>query len=571
MEARMKNVQAILVMALATLVAVHAHAADTAGTAGTKLSSPPKSHLPIDTCTGTYPSYWQDVNPKFAEMWKGQALSDAPTGAYSGPIFKLSDDYPRQPVDDKANQPWRAARFDAMFDPATSQDKKAKLVEEYANLVFEYALAGNINQAGQADFDVCKNPVRPWYHIPFQTYDALSGREFVHGLTREAPVTFSIKSGTGTANTTMWAVGIYNATAAYTLGTVWQKDGTAKVPTANIRFEEGAVIAKPLFNTATIDQLPVLANMPTWNANISDPSFCKCVPKSGSQCTLVEESQQCPRNFAKWNDVKLLQFDIAVRDSRAKETGWVYGTFVADGLRKSKVKDAWHRLSLLGLMWGNDTPPPGQLAYDYPPNPRKNGFKDEVIVWHVADELNSYGGTGTMQRMGHLGSNHRLNGPADNANSSCMSCHGSASVPDSKLTTPPLLSQFSQFSPAPMPITSESVAPIVGLLKQGLDRTGAAATEINGVSFSAIDSLYFANVMAGTSFNMTVKTPGGDINVMGNGVPTYPNPAQTKWIALDYSLQLSISLLQWMQWQADLKAETPATDRKFVKALRRNL
>ncbi len=246
-------------------------------------------------------------------------------------------------------------------------------------------------------------------------------------------------------------------------------------------------------------------------------------------------------------------------DSRAAGTGWVYGTFVADGRRKAKVKDAWHRVSLLGLMWGNDTPPAGQLAYNYPADPRKNGFKEEVIFWDAADELNSYGGTGYVQRMGHLGSNHRLNGPADNANSSCMSCHGSASVPDTTFTTPPLLSQFSG-------ITKQSVAPITGLTTQGLDRTGVVATENNGVTFSQIDAIYFANVMAGTSFNMTTSTGQ---NVMGDGVPNYPNPAQKTWIALDYSLQLSMSLKQWMEWQADLAAQTPVQSRKFIKAVRR--
>lgn len=510
---------------------------------------------PVNTCSGTYPSYWQDIAPKFADMWKGQDISNAPSGAYTGPIFKLSDDYPRQPVDDKANQPWRAAKFDAMFDPATSQDKKAKLAKEYAWLVYNYALTGNINRPAQTDFDVCENPVRPWYHIAFQTYDPLSGREFIHGLTREAPVTFSIKSGTGTAATTMWAVAIYNSTAAYTLGKVWQKDGTAKVPTANIHFDEGAVIAKPLFNTATLDQLPVLANMPMWNANISDPTFCA----TPNNATMVEQSQMCPRNYAKWNDVRLMQFDISVSDKRAKGTGWVYGTFVADGRRKANVKDQWQRVSLLGLMWGNDTPPPGQLAYNYPADPRKNGFKEEVIFWDVADELNSFGGTGMVQRMGHLGSNHRLNGPADNANSSCMSCHGSASVPDSTFTTPPLLAQFSG-------MTKQSVALINGLKTRGLDRSGAVATENNGVTFSEMDAIYFANVMAGTSFNMT--TPSGK-NVMGEGVPAYPDPNQKNWISLDYSLQLSMSLTQWMQWQKDSIAQTPAENRKFVKALRR--
>ena len=74
--------------------------------------------------------------------------------------------FPRQPVDDRANQPWRAKKFDALLDPSTSQKVKAKLAQEYGDLVFEYALAGNINRPDQADFDVCKNPVRPSYHIP---------------------------------------------------------------------------------------------------------------------------------------------------------------------------------------------------------------------------------------------------------------------------------------------------------------------------------------------------------------------------------------------------------------------
>lgn len=520
-----------------------------------------------DTCTGTYPAYWQDIDPKFAGMWQGQEITNAPSAAYAGPVFRLSDAYPRQAVDDKASQPWRAAKFDPMFDPKTSQDKKAKLALEYGQLVFDYALAGNINQPGQTDFDVCKNPVRPWFHMPFQTYDAAAGREFTHGLTREAPVTFSTKSGTGTAKTTMWAVGIYNATAAHTLGKIWQKDGTASIPTASISFEEGAVIAKPLFNTATLDQLPVLANLPAWKANISDPAFCQCKPSEGKECTLVEQSQQCTRTFAKWDDVKLMQFDISIRDSRAKETGWVYGTFVADGRRKAKVRDAWRRMSLLGLMWGNDTPPPGKLAYNYPLDPRKNGFKEEVIFWDTVDELNSFGGTGTMQRMGHLGSNQRLNGPADNANGSCMSCHGTASVPDSNLDTPPIMAQFSK-----SPMTPQSASPFIGTLTKGMDRSGSSASVQNDVPFSSVDAVYFANVMAGASFDMNATTAGGGkVNLMGKGAPAYANPAQTTWISLDYSLQLSQSLNQWMQWQAHQKAAAAPASRKVVKALRRNL
>lgn len=399
--------------------------------------------------------------------------------------------------------------------------------------------------------------MRPWFSIPFQTYDAMSGREFTHGLTREAPVTFSTPQGN--INTTMWAVGFFNATAAYTLGTVWQKDGTARIPQSDVSFDEGAVVGKPLFNTSSPEQLPVLANQPAWNANISDPTFCKCTPASGNECTLIEESQQCPRSTTQWGDVRLLQFDFAVKDSRAHGTEWVFGTFVADGQRKASERDPWKRISPLGMMWGNDTPPDGQLAYNFPADVKKNGFKEEIIFWDAADELNKYGGPNVMQRMGHLGCNFRLNGPADNANSSCMSCHGTASVPDSNFDTPPLLSQFSA-------LTKECVTPSATNPLVGKDRSGSAATVNNGISFANIDSIYFANVPAAAPFNMTVQTASGPVNVMGNGVPDYPN-GRKDWISLDYSLQLSISLQQWMEWQAN--SDDPAVERINFKEMRR--
>jgi hypothetical protein len=513
-----------------------------------------------NTCTGTWPAYWQDVDPKFAKMWEGQRISNAPTTAWDAPVFKLSDKYPTTLVDDAEHQTWRNKKFDALFDPNTSQKKKADLAREYAWAVMDYVQAGNINQPNQLDFGVCENPVRPWYHIPFQTYDAMSGREFTHGLTREAPVTFSTPNGTGTVQSSMWAVGVYNATAAYTLGQIWQPDGTVNMPTDNLHFQEGAVIAKPLFNTATVDELPVLKNMPAWNANISDPKFCGCTPASGNECTLVEESNQCPRSYAQWQDVRLMQFDFAVKDSRAPKTGWVYGTFVADGIRKAKEKEPWRRMSVLGVMWGNDTPPAGKLAYNHPDNPRKNGFMEEVINWDAVDMLNKYGGSAEMRRMGHLGCNNRLNGPADNANSSCMSCHGTASVPDKNLDTPPMISQFSGQ-------TKECVAPLVNNPLVGMDRAGDSATVNNDISFENIDSVYFTNVGAGEPFNMVVNTPSGKKNIMANDAPNYSD-GRKQWISLDYSLQSSIALKQWMQWQQHQQQAAKA--RIVDKELRRN-
>jgi hypothetical protein len=495
----------------------------------------------INTCTGTYPSYWQD--PKFGQMWSGQTISDAPPQNWQGPVFQLSDKYPRQPVDDEASQPWRAKKFNALFNANTSQEIKKKLGEEYSWLVMNYVQAGNVNRADKADWDLCENKVRPWFHIPFQTYDAMSGREFTRGLTREAPVTFSVNVDDQLQQSTMWAVGFYNATAAYTLGQVWQSNGQAKIPTENISFKEGAVIAKPLFNTSSVERLPVLENMPSWNANISDPAFCSCKSANpNAECTLIEESQQCPRSTTKWPEVKLLQFDFAVKDSRAQGTEWVYGTFVADGQRKRNVSDQWQRISLLGVMWGNDTPPAGELAYSYPKDPAINGFMEEVIMWDTVEELNKYGGSVVSKRMGHLGCNNRLNGPADNANSSCMSCHGTASVPDKTITTPPLLSQFSS-------ITNQCVTPDVNDPNSGYDRTQVPATVNKKIAFDAIDGIYFANTPAAAPFNMmTTNQDNQWVNAMTNNAPHYES-GRTEWISLDYSLQMSISLTQWMQWQ----------------------
>ncbi len=219
-------------------------------------------------------------------------------------------------------------------------------------------------------------------------------------------------------------------------------------------------------------------------------------------------------------------------------------------------------MSLLGLMWGNDTPPMGELAYNYPKNPRKNGFSSEVIIWDTVDALNAASGSEISKQMGHLGCNNRLNGPADNANSSCLSCHGTASVPDENEITPPSISQFSKTQ------TNECVTPDSSDKTMGTDRSGTLSKTINGVSFADMDSLYFANVPAATSFNMTVATAKGQVNVMGEGVPSYVDSQQKQWISLDYSQQLSISLKQWMQWQKHKKSQSAV--RVVDKELRRD-
>ncbi|MEM9304274.1 MAG: hypothetical protein AAGE01_19335 [Pseudomonadota bacterium] len=509
------------------------------------------------TCLGIYPSYWQD--PEFPAMYKGQTVSNQAPDGYDGPVFRLSDAFPTEMPDEAAAQPWRDSRFDAMFDPATDQATKTELANEYSWLVMAYIQEGNVDSGDiETDWDVCNNTVRSWYHIPFQTYNVLAGREFTHGLTREAPVTFSMKTAPADLKGTMWAIGFFNPTAAYSIGTVWGRDGAAQIPTENVSFAEGAVVGKPLFTTLDASKMPMLKNLPSWTANISDPSFCGCKPAEGSQCSMVEESQQCPRSLTEWNPVTLLQFDIAIKDSRAPGTEWVFGTFVADGHRKADEPNPWSRMSPLGLMWGNSTPPAGTLASAFPDDPRTNGFEDMVIFWDTVDMLNADGGQHTTLHPGHLGCNSRLDGPADKQYSSCMSCHGTASVADDNIKVPPIAAQFGG-------LTSECAMPDPDNPGQWIDASGATARirtvgeDGPAITYPEIDSIYFASTAAATPFNATVVQSSGPVNILP-GQPDYGD-ARTDWISLDYSLQFSISIQQWKQWQQHLAANHAAQER----------
>ncbi len=472
-----------------------------AHSAGTQTSQKPAASS--STCTGTYPSYFQD--PAFTKtgMWDNQVIINQAYPGWKGPIFQLSDAYSAAKADQQ--MPW--LKFNP-FDKNLSEKDKNTQAWNYLWAVMQYIQAGNIDSGDvNTDWDLCNNKVRAWYHIPYQTYDPMSGREFIHGLTREAPVTMAVKDQ-GDIKTTMWAVGFYNPQAAGSLAKVWTGAAAPVMPQANFAFNEGSVIGKLLFTTATPNNYPFLENVPVWQANISSSDFCECKNADGSACSFQQETEQCPRSVA---DVYLLQFDIAVRDSRSP-VGWAYGTFVADGQFKAKEKNPWNRISPLGLMWGNDTPPVNLGAAAFPQNP-VSGLKDSAVFQEVVGRLNE------KTNAGHLGCNGRLNGPADNALSSCLSCHQTASVPDSSNNTPAIMYQFASYQ------------------EPGSGQCMTTPSKLD----LAIDQVYFKSFQCSESFN-------GPKNIVP--LPQYAQ-GQTQWISTDFSLQLSISLTQWQEWQQD--------------------
>jgi len=285
---------------------------------------------------------------------------------WTGPKFELSRDYPTTlPSDPK---PWKA--FDFKTQPA-----------EYIQAVLAYGIEGN--EAVQ--WWVQDNAIRKWYHAPGllghgSATVAASGREFIHGLTRERVSPKGELHDNQDKRLSNWAVGFFNPIAAFTVGKVWA-DPSAPDTTA-VKFDDGALAFKLLFTSGTDAQVPFLANSMKWSANID----------------LVDQTP--PSVDRQPRDVLLLQVDVAVRDDRNDDlTGWVFGTFIyrSDAAGAGPLD----RLVPVGLMWGNDL--------------------DQT--W--ANEI----GNPPASPSPHLGWKGRLNGPVDNPKSSCLSCHARAVVP----------------------------------------------------------------------------------------------------------------------------------------------
>ena len=289
--------------------------------------------------------------------------NDPIPAGWTGPVFKLRQDYPKtKPA--VGPKPWKS------FDFKKQQAK-------YLQSVLNYCEEGNV----AVDWQLEKNTTRNWYHAPW-LHTTANGREFVHGLTGERSSRAKELAPTQTGTFANWAVGFYNAPGGYVIGQVW-KDANAPDP-SKVNFPDGTVACKLLFTTAPVDQVPYLKNDFEWQANVST--------KSGG-----------PRSI---QAVRLLQVDVAVRDSRANSTtGWVFGTFVYDG--NATGATPWDRLEPVGLMWGNDPTVT---------EPTKTETTKLVQTWINPD-------VGPPQHLGRAG---RLNGPVDNPKSSCLSCHSTA-------------------------------------------------------------------------------------------------------------------------------------------------
>jgi hypothetical protein len=305
---------------------------------------------------------------------------------YSGPVFHLSQSYPK-------TLPAEMPGF------LTSADFRSDW-KAYMMAVRSYVFEGNI----EVDWRVQENKVRKWYHMPWQHYGP-TGREGVHGLTKEAPIKPQQLAQSQTAsNGQTYAVGFYNPRGGYAIGKVWANH--FKPDTHYLQehgFPEGTVVGKLLLMTLPNTDVPSLAVNPIqWDAYVA---------------TSFSSSDRVMQK------VTLIQMDIAVKDKRAP-LGWIFGTFQYNGTLNNK--NPWDNLIPVGMMVGNDP----TITDDTYTNPSPSVTKINPAI------KESFINDGPELPPTHLGWDGRLNGPVDNPRSSCISCHMTAESPVKSQASP---------------------------------------------------------------------------------------------------------------------------------------
>lgn len=313
---------------------------------------------------------------------------------YRDRVFLLSQDFPKtKPAQDEGVKKILSIDF-------------KKNWYEYAIAVRDYVLEGNGNPNDYANsFYLEDNKIRDWYHVPWQHWGP-NGREGVHGLTREGPIAQQMLGPNQQSKSHAYAVGFYNDLGGYAIGQVWPDVGPPQFDylLEGNGFPEGTVVGKVLWTTLGASEVEYLQNPITWDAYV----YSNDVPDSPNN------GSQTAREIA---PVNLIQMDIMVRDERAISTGgWVFGTFVYNGTLGNDNR--WKNLQPVGVMWGNDPEVTISLNNEKPTKTETNPQLTETII----------NPDPSMPAM-HLGWGFRLNGPVDNANSSCMSCHSTAQYP----------------------------------------------------------------------------------------------------------------------------------------------
>ncbi len=230
-----------------------------------------------------------------------------------------------------------------------------------------------------------------WYPAPRMFYGNTSApgtREAAYGMTRERRVPAGELAGNlnGFVN---YAVAYYDARGGRVFQQMWNTS-VAGVDTPRrdrMKFTQGAFVYKLLFSAAKP------SDFPSGQDPLAGALEVNVMPNSSGAAA----GTPVP--------VRLLQIDIAVKDARAGVTGWYFLTYVYD--KALPGTSPWRKMAPLGLMWGND--PDGTPVTHSWINPAAPAYARAHVTFKHPEP--------------------RLNGPVDNPESACMSCHTTAQSP----------------------------------------------------------------------------------------------------------------------------------------------
>ncbi|HZN30289.1 MAG TPA: hypothetical protein VFB88_13100 [Xanthobacteraceae bacterium] len=240
---------------------------------------------------------------------------------------------------------------------------------------------------------IVMNPGHRWWIAQWMDYGA-AGRESMNGLTKErAPRAGDLAQG-APAGAQLWAVGWYNSWGAIRLRSVFANRCNPQISNGQV-FRLHTASFKTLFTDADPDDVSYLQGSPTITAMIDPPGV------TGNSNPANRQPRQ----------LRLLQIDIAVRDNRATDTRWVFGTYVWKG--PPTGDGLFDNLVPVGLHWGND---PGNVGTTMNEG-KVNSDLDHLLYNRPGREW--------------MGFRNRVNGPADNKFSACLSCHGASQWPRS--------------------------------------------------------------------------------------------------------------------------------------------
>lgn len=296
------------------------------------------------------------------------------------PRFQISGDYPSSPELQTPPPPVPDMQALTGGDPARAKQAARQWLT--AMQAYLYADMNDQNPAdpnrnfrvggGKTQISAKRWYHMPWLHTPTEAErGAGRGRDGIWGLTREldlkGPITaWPVNTGTQCVGTD-WGIGFFNEPGGYAIGQVFPAG--SGVDRKRAVFPQNTVSYKILFTTATPQQVPAIDGAWEIDANVI-PTGC---------------SSRTPRQVTK---VRHVQMDVMMRFGTGPDD-WIFGAFIYN---KNKHGQFWKGMEPVGVQFGP------KLAQTV----------------RVSEELTPNGLDG------------RLNGPADNPMSSCLSCHARA-------------------------------------------------------------------------------------------------------------------------------------------------